>query len=160
MTTEEMLDLLTELHERATVPYYTPTNTKSHHEETRPRTVVWRKDQAGADFATFTAEDGRGADDAAFFIEVHQHFADLLRLARAGLVYKQALESIAEPDFTKCHRCDGGGRLSADGKSHEQSEWIAGKVRTVDCCVCEGRGRFTDDPKEIAEKALTEGAKE
>lgn len=159
MTTEEMLDLLTELHERATRPFYTPTNTYSRHEETRPRTVVWRKDEAGTDFATFTAADGDGANDAAFFIEVHQHFADLMRLARAGFVYKQALESIAEPESTSCSRCEGGGRLSADGQSHSQDEWIMGKVRTRECDLCEGVGRIPDDdPKEVAEKALKEGA--
>ena len=71
--------------EYATAPYSQISNTDSRHEETRDRCIVWRLDDAGNDFATFTGENA--STNAVFYILAHKHLPALLAAFRenAGL---------------------------------------------------------------------------
>lgn len=44
-----------------------------------------------------------------------------------------------------CHRCEGGGRLSADGRAHSHADYMSGKVATRNCDECGGAGRVFDE---------------
>lgn len=71
--------------------------------------------------------------------------------------YKKALEEIAELETDCCSRCEGGGRLWADGKAHNQSE----QVDTILCGNCGGSGRILpEDAQIIASEALKEAEKQ
>ncbi len=74
--------------------------------------------------------------------------ADDPRLEQA----REALKKIANLEDSPCHRCEGNGRLYADGRAHYYSEGAA----TVACPICGGTGRIcdTEEAKRIALAAL------
>lgn len=62
-----------------------------------------------------------------------------------------ACEEIAGLETECCSRCEGGGRIWADGKPHFPHE----QAGTIPCGSCGGSGRILpDDAQEIAEAAL------
>jgi len=83
--TEAEIQEVEHAREYATAPYSQISNTDSRHEETRDRCIVWRLDDAGNDFATFTGENA--STNAVFYILAHKHLPALLAAARenAGL---------------------------------------------------------------------------
>ena len=78
------------------------------------------------------------------------------RLDRAEASNKDlltALEQIRDLETECCPRCEGNGRLYADGKAHHVSE----NADTIFCGNCGGSGRILpDNAQEIAEAAMTE----
>ena len=64
---------------------------------------------------------------------------------------RKALEAIADNDGESCQRCEGNGRLWADGQAHPPA--YDGLTRA--CPSCDGKGRTYLDVKEIARAALT-----
>jgi hypothetical protein len=67
--------------------------------------------------------------------------------------FKTALENIAELETDCCQRCEGNGRLYADGKTHLMSE----NAETILCGNCGGSGRILpEDAQTIASEALKE----
>ena len=67
--------------------------------------------------------------------------------------FKIALENIVSLETECCPRCEGSGRLWADGKAHHQHE----QVDTISCGNCGGSGRILpEDAQVIASKALKE----
>lgn len=60
-------------------------------------------------------------------------------------------EATAIALFVTCKRCEGEGRLWADGKAHYAFE----KIATVDCPLCGGTGQMGPDVDAIA-RALDE----
>lgn len=63
-----------------------------------------------------------------------------------------ALENITTLEKTCCHRCEGNGRLYADGKAHLLSEG----ANTILCGYCGGSGYLLpEDVQEIASEAIT-----
>ena len=68
--------------------------------------------------------------------------------------YKTALETIRDLETDCCHRCEGNGRLYADGKSHLVIE----NAPTILCGNCGGSGRILpEDAQDIAGQALKGG---
>jgi hypothetical protein len=65
--------------------------------------------------------------------------------------YEKALKEIAENKGTCCMRCEGNGKLWADGQAHLPSY----DGPTVNCGNCGGSGRIHDDLQEIANEALS-----
>jgi len=62
-----------------------------------------------------------------------------------------ALEQIRDLETECCSRCEGNGRLYADGKAHYPSE----NADTILCGSCGGSGRILpEDAQEIAEAAI------
>lgn len=83
-------------------------------------------------------------------------------IRRAEKVYpvfekiKAALEEIRDGERTCCPRCEGNGKLWADGKAHYPSE----NVDTINCGNCGGSGYLQpENAQEIAEQALAEAEK-
>jgi hypothetical protein len=79
--------------------------------------------------------------------EVRGALQELVGL-RAALV--AALNEIADSEGESCRRCEGNGKLYADGKAHYPSENAA----TINCGECGGSGRIYPDLQEIARAAL------
>lgn len=67
-------------------------------------------------------------------------------------ILKDALENIASNEGTCCMRCEGNGKLWADGQSHYPSY----EGPTVNCGHCGGEGRLYEDLQGIAIDALNE----
>jgi len=68
----------------------------------------------------------------------------------------EALEQISENEGECCRRCEGDGRLWADGKPHYPTE----QVDTVPCGNCGGSGRIYPDVKDIADTAIATAEKQ
>lgn len=68
-------------------------------------------------------------------------FAD--ELEQLGYIKLAKDQSLPEPDV--CQRCEGNGRLYADGKAHYYSE----NKPTVYCPVCGGSGRNLVTPEDM-----------
>jgi hypothetical protein len=60
--------------------------------------------------------------------------------------FREALEAIASDEGESCGRCEGNGKLWADGKAHYPSY----DGPTVNCGRCGGEGRISPDLKQIA----------
>lgn len=58
---------------------------------------------------------------------------------------KAALNSIAQAESQSCQRCEGNGRMWADGKAHYPSD----TRETVACTYCGGDGRLAVDLEEV-----------
>lgn len=68
----------------------------------------------------------------------------------------EALREIAESESECCPRCEGDGRLWADGKAHYPSE----QVDTILCGNCGGSGRLQpENAQDIAQAAIAEAKK-
>jgi len=63
---------------------------------------------------------------------------------------KEALEAIAENEGECCQRCEGNGRVWADGRAHHPNEDVA----QMRCGKCGGEGRIYQDLQSIAADAL------
>ena len=69
---------------------------------------------------------------------------------------KTALEQIRDLETECCPRCEGNGRLYADGKAHLPSY----QGDTIPCGSCGGSGRILpEDAQEIAQQAIKEAEK-
>lgn len=69
----------------------------------------------------------------------------------------EALEEIRDLETKACSRCEGNGRLYADGKAHLISENAA----TILCGNCGGSGRILpEDAQDIAEAAIAKAKEE
>jgi hypothetical protein len=80
-------------------------------------------------------------------VEAAKAWLELSSELRNSLPQILAVVRIAEEcldDDSTCPRCEGGGRLSADGLVHSQSEWLAG-IATRDCPQCGGSGKINGD---------------
>jgi len=64
--------------------------------------------------------------------------------------FQKAMEEIAGLESECCPRCEGKGRLWADGKAHFPYE----RVDTIPCGRCGGSGRILPDAQSIARQAL------
>lgn len=62
----------------------------------------------------------------------------------------EALKLILDDEGSHCTRCDGNGKLWADGQAHYQSYTGA----TINCGECGGSGRIYPDIKEQIREAL------
>lgn len=68
----------------------------------------------------------------------------------------EALKQIAEGETSCCPRCEGNGRLYADGKAHYMSEGAP----TIFCGNCGGSGRLQpENAQEIAGVVLVDARK-
>lgn len=61
-----------------------------------------------------------------------------------------ALKAIADDEGQVCSRCEGNGKLWADGQAHYPSEGLP----TVNCGRCGGEGRIFSDLKQVAADAI------
>lgn len=78
--------------------------------------------------------------------------AEVIRQVEAHEGLVEALEQIRDLETECCSRCEGNGRLYADGKAHFLSE----NADTILCGNCGGSGRILpDDAQDIAEQALS-----
>lgn len=80
---------------------------------------------------------------------------DSLKASHSTLVevvtaLRDALDEIANSEGECCQRCEGNGRLWADGKAHHPNE----NMPTRPCPPCDGEGRIYPDIKQIAIDAL------
>lgn len=63
----------------------------------------------------------------------------------------EALEKIANPGISCCYRCEGNGRLWADGKAHHPLY----NGPTTACPNCDGQGSIPEEnPEDIAREIL------
>lgn len=70
-------------------------------------------------------------------------------------IYKNALEEIANHEGSVCMRCEGNGKLWADGQAHLPSYGGA----LINCGECGGSGRLFEDIQSIAGEALDSAAR-
>ena len=68
---------------------------------------------------------------------------------------REALEEIANDEGEACQRCEGNGKLWADGKAHLPSHNGA----LINCGECGGSGRIHRDLQDIAYTALQQTSK-
>ena len=86
-----------------------------------------------------------------FAIENKQQADYIVQAINSHEKFKTALEKIVELETDCCPRCEGNGRLYADGKTHLISE----NADTIHCGNCGGSGRILpEDAQEIASEAL------
>lgn len=71
-------------------------------------------------------------------------------LLEAVTTMRGALDEIADSEGVCCQRCEGNGRLWADGKAHHPNE----NMPTRPCPPCDGEGRIYPDLKQIAIDAM------
>lgn len=103
---------------------------KAQEEGIKGKECQERCEQAIADIATLKAK---------------RHYEPEIARLRA------ALEEIADAESESCRRCEGSGRLYADGKAHYPSE----SIPTIFCPQCGGEGRIPPQgAQEIARRAL------
>ncbi len=79
--------------------------------------------------------------------EIADELADKYPLVNAAPQLREALRQIAEAESVCCPRCEGDGRLWADGKAHYPSE----QRDTILCGNCGGSGYLQpENAKDIA----------
>ena len=84
---------------------------------------------------------------------IEERKASAALIAAAPEMY-EALKEIDNNDGESCQRCEGNGRLWADGQAHLPSH----QGLTLPCPQCNGKGRTFLDAKEIARASLAKAA--